>query len=218
MISLIIPTYNRAGLVERCVATAIKDREDLEVIWIDDASTDGTQENLKVFNPEITILKKKNDGLAKTFNQGLKVAGGDWVCRMGSDLEMPENWLKVVKEHIEKIPETDVMCIPIDGFQKDWVGEEIQIKGVDVYTAKKIMGFFVVSKKFLERVGYYNEEWGWYTPIDMEWSNRAMKLNPITYYIKGLQIKHLGVGEWDDGEYRERKNKSLKTWYDNNKI
>ena len=59
MISLIIPTYNRAGLTKECVSSALVDRTDLEVIWVDDGSTDNVAEVMKEIQPDISVIKKR---------------------------------------------------------------------------------------------------------------------------------------------------------------
>jgi len=208
MISLIIPTYNRKGLNEKCFEQALKDRTGLEVIWVDDGSTDGTQESLKQFNVDIAVLNKKNSGIAKSYNQGIKMATGDWIGIMDADFFMPDNWLSKAKEYIEKIPQTDIVGIIISGFER-WLGELIKINDVDVLKAKHIMGFFLVSKAFFNKVGYYDEKMGWYALIDHKWSEGAKLFNPTAYFIPGITIQHLGVGEWDSGEYRRRKDEGL---------
>ena len=202
MISLIIPTYNRKGLNEKCFTQALKDRSGLEVIWVDDGSTDGTQDILKQFNPDISILNKNNKGVASAYNQGLKMANGDWIGIMDSDFYMPDNWLSEVKKYLEREP--DVLGIQIKDFER-WCGE----KKEDWHIMDFIMGFYICSKELYNRVGLYNEGLGWYAPIDIEWNNRAKKFKPEAYCIPDIKIEHIGRGEYDTGEYRDRKTQGL---------
>jgi glycosyltransferase involved in cell wall biosynthesis len=211
--SLIIPTYNRAGLVDICVSQALHDKTDLEIVWVDDASTDNVREVMGKYPIDISITRKENKGVAISYNNGIRVSTGDWIAVMDSDLQLPENWLSKCREYINKIPETDIVGIHIDGF-KEWIGDTITINNTEVREMKKIMGFYIVKREFFNRVGYYREDWGWYAPIDMNWCARARQLKPVMYYLPGLSVKHCGVSEWDEGEYRDRKNADLKSWYD----
>lgn len=208
MISLIIPTYNRKALNEKCFAQALKDRTDLEVIWVDDGSTDGTQESLHQFNPDIAVINKTNGGIARSYNQGVKMAKGDWIAIMDADFFMPDNWLSTLKEYIAKRP-ADIIGIMIDGFPR-WSGDMNE----GVIAMKHIMGFYAVSKEFFAKAGLYNENIGWYGPIDVYWNNQAKQIPHTRYFIPNLKIQHLGTGEWDSGEYRIKKDQGLRDYGD----
>lgn len=209
MISLIIPTYNRAGLTKECVSKALVDRTDLEVIWVDDGSTDGVVDVMKEIQPDISVIKKENRGVASSYNTGMRLSRGDWIALMDSDFLMPSGWLEKLKEYISKTPDVDIICIGVNGFD-NWIGDEMEMNGTKVKEAKTIMGFYVVSRKFFEKIGYFSEEMGWYAPIDIQWSQRAKQLGAKSYYIPELRISHRGIGDWDSGEYRAKKDESLK--------
>ncbi|MDD4469478.1 MAG: glycosyltransferase [Acholeplasmataceae bacterium] len=209
MISLIIPTYNRAGLTKECVSDALKNRTDLEVIWVDDGSTDGVIDVMKEIQPDISVMKKKNKGVANSYNTGMRLSRGDWIALMDSDFLMPDGWLEKLKEYISKTPDADIICIGINGFDR-YIGEEIEINGVKVRETKSIIGFYAISRKFFEKIGYFSEDMGWYAPIDAQFSQRAKKLGAKSYYIPDIKIYHRGIGAWDSGEYRIKKDESLK--------
>lgn len=88
-ISAIVPCYNHARYVERAVASALEqDVPDLEVVVIDDASTDGTREILERFrgDPRVRLdLQDRNLGVSPVFNRGLELARGEYVAYLGSD-------------------------------------------------------------------------------------------------------------------------------------
>lgn len=87
-VSVIIPVYNQEILVERAIRSIPK-RDDIEIIVIDDASTDKTFETLMRLRDKLhnfTILcNKENKGVGYTVNRGYDAAQGEYVVLLGSD-------------------------------------------------------------------------------------------------------------------------------------
>ena len=86
-VSVIIPCYNSESTIKRCIESAIamKYHSKVEIIVINDASTDSSLEIMKKI-PGIKIIgKKKNEGKAAGINSALKVANGELVCCIDSD-------------------------------------------------------------------------------------------------------------------------------------
>ena len=100
-ISIIIPTYNRGRLIERSVKSVLEqDYRNLEVIVIDDCSTDNTEEVLKnLTDVRIEFIKHtQNKGANAARNTGIKAANGDYIAFQDSDDEwMPEKLSKQMK-------------------------------------------------------------------------------------------------------------------------
>jgi glycosyltransferase involved in cell wall biosynthesis len=87
-VSVILPVYNRMGLVERAVRSVLNQTyPELELIVIDDASTDNTKETLKhILDERIKIIQhKENLGAAAARNTGMKVARGEYIAFQDSD-------------------------------------------------------------------------------------------------------------------------------------
>jgi len=90
MISVIIPVYNGAdqGLKECLNSVAIQNFKDLEVIVIDDASTDNSGEIILDFVSKygwILLHNEHNQGLAKSLNRGINTSKGDYVLILQQD-------------------------------------------------------------------------------------------------------------------------------------
>lgn len=90
-ISVIIPCYCQQDLVIKAI-DSIPKRDDIEIIVIDDGSTDNTWNNLLEYrnkHPEILNLillyNEGNKGVAYTVNKGYDVAQGEYVVLLGSD-------------------------------------------------------------------------------------------------------------------------------------
>ena len=83
-VSVIIPVYNVEKYLRQCLDSVVNQTySDIEIICIDDASTDGCYDILKEYEQKdkrITVLKNaKNIGLGLTRNRGLEFAKGDYI-------------------------------------------------------------------------------------------------------------------------------------------
>ena len=87
LVSVIIPTYNRAVLVERAIRSVLGQHwRDLELIVVDDGSTDGTAARLAgIDDVRMRVIPQDNGGVACARNRGLAEARADWIAFLNSD-------------------------------------------------------------------------------------------------------------------------------------
>ena len=93
LVSVIIPTYNRAALVQDAVASVLAQTyRDFELLVVDDGSTDGTLEALAAGGGEIQVLRSpRRQGVSAARNLGITAARGEWLAFLDSDdLWLPE--------------------------------------------------------------------------------------------------------------------------------
>lgn len=89
-ISVVIPAYNAAAIVGRAIESALaQTAPPLEVIVIDDGSTDNTADVAAAYEPRIRLLRQENAGPAAARNHGAKVSTGDWIALLDAD----DSWL-----------------------------------------------------------------------------------------------------------------------------
>lgn len=86
-ISIIIPFYNVERYLNECLDSVLSSScQNLEVIAVDDGSTDGSLSVLKSFSdPRLKIFHKKNEGVYKTWRFGVQQSTGDYVVFVDSD-------------------------------------------------------------------------------------------------------------------------------------
>lgn len=89
MISVIIPAYNASRTIKKCVDSVLKqDYRDIEVIVVDDGSTDDTGvilSKLKSFDSRVITITQSNGGVSKSRNAGIKMAKGDFIFFLDAD-------------------------------------------------------------------------------------------------------------------------------------
>jgi hypothetical protein len=109
-VSVIIPTYNRSGLVVRAVKSALAAMSPGdELLVIDDGSTDGTAEALRQFGDAIRCVRIENSGPASARNAGIGLAKGPFVTFLDSDDEWVPDKLRLQRRVMEAFPQV-VYC------------------------------------------------------------------------------------------------------------
>lgn len=110
-VSIIIPVYNQEKLLIRAL-DSIPRRSDIEVIVIDDGSTDKTWDNLVKYNEEhkeldlICLANAVNKGVAHTVNKGYDEATGNYIVLLGSDDYF---YTDVFEKAMEELDGTDLI-------------------------------------------------------------------------------------------------------------
>ena len=97
-ISIIIPAYNVEKYIEDCIDSILKQNSPLiEVIIINDGSTDNTLEYLKKYQSvgNVKIISQKNTGVSSARNKGIEIAKKEYILFIDSD-----DWLEIVLEEI----------------------------------------------------------------------------------------------------------------------
>ena len=105
MISIIIPIYNSASFLSKCLNSIINQiYEELEIICINDGSTDESLEILRKYKEEdsrIKIVSHENRGISYSRNEGVAMAKGKWIMFVDSDDWIDIDTCKVVSEIAE---------------------------------------------------------------------------------------------------------------------
>ena len=105
-VSIILPTFNRAYIIERAIYSVIKQTsDDWELLIVDDGSEDNTFDICNKFisqNSKIRYLRHNNRKLPISLNVGIKAAAGKFITFIGSDDEYMPKHLKLRINYFEK--------------------------------------------------------------------------------------------------------------------
>ena len=87
-VSVVLPTFERWPLLPRALSSVLEQTEaDLEVLVIDDCSSDGTPARLAaVTDPRLRVLRQDpNQGVARARNRAIEEAHGEWIAFLDDD-------------------------------------------------------------------------------------------------------------------------------------
>ena len=123
-VSIIIVNYNTKELLEQCINSIYTHTKDIsfEIIIVDNASVDGSQQMIKNNYPHVVLIgSKENLGFGRANNIGVKHASGNYILLLNSDTILIENSIKVLVEYIENENDSSlgvVGCKLLDIHQK----------------------------------------------------------------------------------------------------
>jgi glycosyltransferase involved in cell wall biosynthesis len=173
LISVIIPSFNAAQTIERCILSVLAANEtDLEIIVVDDASTDhspGLVADLVATHPDVIKLQRqeKNGGPAKARNAGAATAGGKYLFFLDSDTEMLPDALTMFRC---RIAEADAVVGIYDArpLNKGWVPLYKALLNNYFFSRKGVIAYEVfdssragIRTDVFRSVGGFNEALGW---------------------------------------------------------
>jgi glycosyltransferase involved in cell wall biosynthesis len=134
-ISVIIPAWNRAGEVCHAIDSALAQTlPPLEIIIVDDGSTDETAEVLAHYGDRIRVVRQHNQGVAAARNAGIAAARGDLLAFLDSDDVWRPRKLELQAARIEADPELGLVHC---GGEFEGVG--IQLDGMEGSVASAIL-------------------------------------------------------------------------------
>lgn len=100
IISVIIPVFNSAPYISECISSIANQRiENIEIICVDDGSSDGSLKILKDCKKKdrrIRVVAKSNEGVNYARRDGLKIARGKWVAFIDADDLISANYFEVL--------------------------------------------------------------------------------------------------------------------------
>lgn len=117
MISVIVSTYNRRALIQRCLQSLLAQTErDFELIIVDDGSTDDTETFVRQAFPDPRIRYEKlprNMGVHMARNRGLDLARGEYLMLWDSDDDLDADALQVMKRLLDEHKDIGMVSAPL---------------------------------------------------------------------------------------------------------
>jgi cellulose synthase/poly-beta-1,6-N-acetylglucosamine synthase-like glycosyltransferase len=104
-VSVIVPIYNEEATLNECIRSLIGleyPKEQLELIFVNNASTDRTEEILNCYKDEIRILDEVRRGAAAARNKGIHHANGVIIAFTDADCIVDRNWLKNIVRPLQE--------------------------------------------------------------------------------------------------------------------
>ena len=220
LVSVIIPTYNRARFLPAAIDSVLgQTHKRVEVIIVDDGSTDDTDTVLNDYGDRIRVLRQKNAGPAIARNRGIAMATGDIIAFLDSD----DLWLPTKLERQVQSLEAggpDVACSLCNCKVLYANGEKTSTfaiadtmpncdTGVWLNPVEVLLNRFVmfnqaiaIRREVLERVGYFDETLRFGEDYDLPF--RLALEGPWTIIRDELVVYHeASPGSWAKAAMRE---------------
>lgn len=121
MLSIIIPVYNSSQYLDQCVESILNQSyKDLEIVFVDDGSSDDSYLKLKSWEDRdfrIKVYHKDNGGVSSARNYGLDVISGEFVTFVDSDDMLSVDMYRCMMDVFDE--NTDIVCCGINTFSSD---------------------------------------------------------------------------------------------------
>ena len=195
--SIIVPAYNEQKYIAKCLKSIkslkIPCGKSLEVIVVNNASTDKTGEVAQTVLPEAKIIKEPKKGLTRAYNRGAYEAKGEILVFVDADTVLSPDHLEKISKEFARDPKLVAMsgpCIYRDGgkFCETVLrftflflalpGEIIFNRWLNL-CASLVTGNSVVKKEAFDKVGGFNESI--FYGIEPEFGIRMRKLGKVRF-------------------------------------
>jgi GalNAc5-diNAcBac-PP-undecaprenol beta-1,3-glucosyltransferase len=153
--SIIITTYNRCSLVGRAIdSVLLQDDVDVEIIVVDDASTDDTQKVVEEKYPQVKYIKQeRNQGPGSARNRGLREASKNWAILFDDDDTLLPGSLRLIWDTMNKLKSLEKYPVLNFAHSNGRIEGSFQCLSIKDYLQDKIQGDFIPViqvNKFLE--------------------------------------------------------------------
>jgi glycosyltransferase involved in cell wall biosynthesis len=193
-VSVIIPVYNgEAFLAESVESIRRQDYQPLEIIIVDDGSTDGTAELAASLGKDIRYVYQRNRGPSAARNTGLAMARGEVIAFLDADDYWPPNKLQIQLARLNDNPKIEVVLgrVQYTGLFTA-LERKIRFEGPDNTLINVNLGSGVYRKSVFDKVGVFDETLRYYE--DHDWFLRIRE-HGISMVIIGQTTLHYRLHE-----------------------
>lgn len=154
-ISVVIPVYNRAAFIAEAIdSVLIQNVEGVEIIVVDDGSTDTSADVVAGYGDRVRLIRQENAGCAAARNTGIEASRGTWIAALDSD----DYWLpgKLVAQLRDLAAHPDAVAHFTNVISDRQFGK-LSTNGADLVTLRGLEDFFgQEQRRFIERPFSFN--------------------------------------------------------------
>jgi glycosyltransferase involved in cell wall biosynthesis len=201
LVSVIIPSYNYGRFVTQAVDGALAQTyPNLEVIVVDDGSTDDTRQRLEPYGDRIRYIYQDNRGLSAARNTGIRHAGGEWIALLDADDLWHPQKIETQLAAIRRLDQIGLMGSPPAEQMPEHLPPEPPMQRLGVRDFLLVSRFgpssALVRRDCFDKVGYFDERLRSVEDRDM-WLRLAVQFPAVvvespcwTYRIHADQMSH----------------------------
>ncbi|MEI6633347.1 MAG: glycosyltransferase [Chlamydiota bacterium] len=201
LISIVVPVYNGERIVAGCIESLLAvshARDDVEIIVVDDGSSDRTREVVARY--PVTCLPQPKRGAAAARNLGIRRARGDRVAFTDADCVVRPDWLR---EMVKGFTDETVACVggailtPPPATDLEWYAHRFNpISQENAITDRVVLFPHVITanamfrKDIFDRVGYFDERFPAAGGEDLDLGWRIHWAGFTMRYVPAAQVEH----------------------------
>jgi glycosyltransferase involved in cell wall biosynthesis len=191
LVSVVIPSYNYADYVEEAVESVLSQTYDsIELIIINDGSTDNTADIIERFASRATIMNQENKGIIATRNLGVSLAKGKYIIQLDADDYLDKKYIEKCVHIAEKgadIVYTQVRHFGRVEFDSNYIEYDLEKLKHDNYihatslVRKDALGSEPYDT-YLDKLGY--EDWDVFLDLCLDGARAELINEPLLFYRK----------------------------------
>lgn len=171
-VSIIVPVYNGAKFIAEAIESiCVQDYDPLEIIIVDDGSTDETSSIAQSFK-DIRYIRQENQGVAAARNTGIECSRGELIAFLDADDIWAQNKLHLQVDHMTRHPDIGYTLGKQRNFLEAgmdkpfWLREELLFEDHTGFLPTS-----VIRRSIFERIGLFNPAYK--ICEDVEWFSRV---------------------------------------------
>jgi glycosyltransferase involved in cell wall biosynthesis len=188
LVSVVIPVFNGERFLREAVQSVLAQHySPIEIIVVDDGSTDGTANVARSLPETVRYLHQTNQGPAAARNRGIDQAQGSLVAFADADDLWPEGKLELQLSYLIKNPQIDIVLGRIQQvLLSDTVDGQTQSQEFGETGLSVNLGSAVIRKSVFERVGLFDETMRY--SEDVDWFMRARESGAAIVTIDAVTL------------------------------
>lgn len=204
-VSVILPAYNAEAYVGAAIESVLAGTYgDIEIIAVDDGSTDGTAAVIANY-PEVKLIRRQNGGISAARNCALREAAGEFIAFIDADDLWKEDKLQIEVEYLDAHPETEIVYTNFANFtdmdEASMTERQKELLAVEdehhLTTALARRGLFEKIGNFDTALAY-SEDTEWDLRLRFLGRECVAKLENVTYlrrvHEKNITLSHEETG------------------------
>jgi len=215
-LSVVIPAYNEAEFIGDCLNSILHEIEgknyDLEIVVVNNASTDQTREIVASF-PKVKLIDEPSKGLVKARRAGYLASKGELVANIDADTRITRGWFDKVFSEFSKNEKLVGLSGPFIYYdlskQVNYGVRLFYYAGFVTYLLNRYIfkvssmlqgGNFVIKRTALEAIGGFNEEFDFWGE-DTDLARRLIKAGEVKFtfdlpiYASGRRLEKEGIAK-----------------------
>ncbi len=205
-LSFVIPAHNEEAYLGKCLESVFRAKEgkgyDMEVIVVNNASTDGTRKVAESFNG-IKIVDEPKKGLPQARQSGFVASNGDLIANVDADTILTPGWIEKVFDEFSKDERLVALSGPFVYYDLTgsanflvrsffYIGFINNLLGQLIFRRGSVLqgGNFILRRTALEKIGGYNMKLNFYGE-DVDVAMRISKVGRVKFTM-GLPINTSG--------------------------